>query len=130
MLGIDPAVTSVGPLASVEVGDGRALDTDVAGALVALVDATYATTNEIAVGDTIDVAGSDVEIVGIVASTADSADGPDPAARPSLARALATGFVLALCAVLVAGIAVATMSALRLLLTPITTAVSSALLPW
>lgn len=74
VLGIDPAVTSAGPLASVEVGDGRALDTEDAGALVALVDATYATTNEIAVGDTIDVAGSDVEIVGIVASTADSAD--------------------------------------------------------
>ncbi|AKV86092.1 hypothetical protein AKG07_07055 [Microbacterium sp. CGR1] len=74
VLGIDPAVTSVGPLASVEVGDGRALDTEDAGALVALVDATYATTNEIAVGDTIDVAGSDVEIVGIVASAADSAD--------------------------------------------------------
>ncbi|WP_394194758.1 ABC transporter permease [Microbacterium foliorum] len=74
VLGIDPAVTSVGPLASVEVSDGRSLDTDDAGALVALVDATYATTNEIAVGDTIDVAGSDVEIVGIVASTADSAD--------------------------------------------------------
>lgn len=74
VLGIDPAVTSVGPLASVEVSDGRALDTDDAGALVALVDATYATTNQIAVGNTIDVAGSDVEIVGIVASTADSAD--------------------------------------------------------
>lgn len=74
VLGIDPAVTSVGPLASVEISDGRALDTDDAGALVALVDATYATTNEIAVGDTIDVAGSEVEIVGIVASTSDSAD--------------------------------------------------------
>ncbi|WP_311259762.1 ABC transporter permease [Microbacterium sp. WCS2018Hpa-9] len=74
VLGIDPAVTSVGPLASVEVSDGRALDSDDAGALVALVDATYATTNEIAVGATIDVAGSDVEVVGIVASTSDSAD--------------------------------------------------------
>ncbi|MCS3443633.1 ABC transporter permease [Microbacterium phyllosphaerae] len=74
VLGIDPAVTSVGPLASVAVSDGRALDSDDAGALVALVDATYATTNEIAVGDTIDVAGSDVEVVGIVASTSDSAD--------------------------------------------------------
>lgn len=74
VLGIDPAVTSVGPLASVEVSDGRALDTDDAGALVALVDATYATTNEVAVGDTIDVAGSDVEVVGVVASTSDSAD--------------------------------------------------------
>ena len=74
VLGIDPAVTSVGPLASVEISDGRALDTDDAGRLVALVDATYATTNEIAVGDTIDVAGSDVEVVGVVASTSDSAD--------------------------------------------------------
>ena len=74
VLGIDPAVTSVGPLASVAISDGRALDTDDAGALVALVDATYATTNEIAVGDTIDVAGSDVEVVGVVASTSDSAD--------------------------------------------------------
>lgn len=74
VLGIDPAVTSVGPLASVAISDGRALDTDDAGALVALVDATYATTNEIAVGDAIDVAGSDVEVVGVVASTSDSAD--------------------------------------------------------
>ncbi|MFJ4174577.1 ABC transporter permease [Microbacterium sp. NPDC089696] len=74
VLGIDPAATSVGPLASVEVSDGRALDSDDGGALVALVDATYASTNEIGVGDTIDVAGSGVEVVGIVASTSGSAD--------------------------------------------------------
>ncbi|MFB4350365.1 ABC transporter permease [Microbacterium sp. CR_7] len=74
VLGIDPAAASVGPLASVEVSDGRALDSDDGGSLVALVDASYATTNEIAVGDAIDVAGSDVEVVGIVASTSDSAD--------------------------------------------------------
>ncbi|PCE15963.1 hypothetical protein AUC47_10640 [Microbacterium sp. SZ1] len=74
VLGIDPVATSVGPLASVEVSDGRALDADDAGSLVALVDASYAATNEIAVGDTIDVAGSDVEVVGIVSSTPDSAD--------------------------------------------------------
>lgn len=74
VLGVDPDATSVGPLASVEVTDGRALDGDDSGALVALVDATYGTTKEIAVGDTIDVAGSAVEVVGIVASTSDSAD--------------------------------------------------------
>lgn len=74
VLGIDPAVTSVGPLASVAIDEGRALDADDAGALVAVVDATYATTNEITVGDTIEVAGTDVEVVGIVASTSDSAD--------------------------------------------------------
>ncbi len=74
VLGIDPAATAVGPLASVEVSDGRAFDGDDSGALVALVDSTYATTNEIAVGDTIDVAGSDVEVVGILTSTSDAAD--------------------------------------------------------
>ncbi|GGM55302.1 ABC transporter permease [Microbacterium saperdae] len=74
VLGIDPAATAVGPLASVEVSDGRAFDGDDSGALVALVDSTYATTNEIAVGDTIDVAGSDVEVVGILSSTSDAAD--------------------------------------------------------
>lgn len=74
VLGIDPAATAVGPLASVEVSDGRAFDGDDSGALVALVDSTYSTTNEIAVGDTIDVAGSDVEVVGILTSTSDAAD--------------------------------------------------------
>jgi ABC-type antimicrobial peptide transport system permease subunit len=74
VLGIDPAATSVGPLASTEVTDGREFDADDAEALVALVDSTYAGTNEIAVGDTIDVAGSDVEVVGILGSTSDSAD--------------------------------------------------------
>jgi len=74
VLGIDPAATSVGPLASAEVTDGRGFDADDAEALVALVDSTYAGTDEIAVGDTIDVAGSDVEVVGILGSTSDSAD--------------------------------------------------------
>lgn len=74
VLGIDPAATSVGPLASAEVTGGRGFDADDADALVALVDSTYASTNEIAVGDTIDVAGSDVEVVGILGSTSDSAD--------------------------------------------------------
>lgn len=74
VLGIDPAATAVGPLASAEVTAGRAMDADDAGALVALVDSTYATTAEIAVGDVIDVAGSDVEVVGLLASTSDAAD--------------------------------------------------------
>lgn len=74
VLGIDPAATAIGPLASAEVSDGRGLDADDAGKSVALVDSTYATTQEIAVGDTIDVAGSSVEVVGILTSTADAAD--------------------------------------------------------
>jgi ABC-type antimicrobial peptide transport system permease subunit len=74
VLGIDPSAEAIGPLASTEIGDGRAFDADDSGALVALVDSTYATTNEIAVGDTIDVAGSDAEVVGILSSTSDAAD--------------------------------------------------------
>ena len=74
VLGIDPAADAIGPLASAEVSDGRGFDADDSGALVALVDSTYATTNDIAVGDTIDVAGSDVDVVGILASTSDAAD--------------------------------------------------------
>ncbi|WP_460801785.1 ABC transporter permease [Microbacterium sp. GXF6406] len=74
VLGIDPEGTAIGPLASVEVSDGRAFDADDAQALVALVDGSYASTAEIAVGDVLDVAGAEVEVVGIVASTSDSAD--------------------------------------------------------
>lgn len=74
VLGIDPGADAIGPLASVVVSDGRAFDAADSGELVALVDSSYAATSEIAVGDTIDVAGSDVEVVGIVASTSDSAD--------------------------------------------------------
>lgn len=74
VLGIDPAATAVGPMASATVMDGRGLDADDAEALVAMVDSTYASTNGITVGDTIDVAGSDVEVVGILGSTSDSAD--------------------------------------------------------
>ncbi|MFC7944257.1 ABC transporter permease [Microbacterium oxydans] len=74
VLGIDPAATAVGPMASATVTDGRGLDADDAEALVAMVDSTYASTNGITVGDTIDVAGSDVEVIGILGSTSDSAD--------------------------------------------------------
>ncbi|GAA4720140.1 hypothetical protein GCM10023216_06220 [Isoptericola chiayiensis] len=65
--GVDPAVTAVGPLTTLEVADGRGLedgDTE-----AAVLDATYAETAEIAVGDTIDVGGTDVEVVGTVGST-------------------------------------------------------------
>jgi putative ABC transport system permease protein len=67
--GVDPAADAVGPLTTVELADGRTLDTDDASAEVAVVDATYAETNELAVGDTVSVGGTDVEIVGTVASS-------------------------------------------------------------
>lgn len=74
VLGIDPGAAAIGPLASAKIDGGRGFEVDDRGQLVALVDSTYATSEEIAVGDTIDVAGSDVEVVGILASTSGTAD--------------------------------------------------------
>lgn len=74
VLGVSTDTTGVGPLSAVEVTDGRALEAADAGAEVAVVDATYAASEEIAVGDSIDVGGTDVEVVGIVASTSADAD--------------------------------------------------------
>jgi len=75
VLGVDPSAdTSVGPLSSVKVSTGRALDAADAGQLVAVADSTYATSKSLSVGSTIDVGGSTVKIVGIVTSSSDSAD--------------------------------------------------------
>ncbi|MDQ0574070.1 ABC transporter permease [Agromyces albus] len=69
VLGLDPAADAVGPLSSVELDEGRGLEASDAGQAVAVLDASYATSAELAVGDTIDVGGTDFEIVGTVTST-------------------------------------------------------------
>lgn len=74
VLGIDPSTTALGPLSAVTLTDGRGIDADDVGADVAVLDATYASSNDLAVGGTIDIAGTPVEIVGIVASTSSAAD--------------------------------------------------------
>lgn len=74
VLGIDPAVTTVGPMTAVSVSDGRALEASDAGTDVAVLDATYATSAGLAVGDTFDVGGTSFEVVGIVASASSDAD--------------------------------------------------------
>lgn len=74
VLGIDASNTAVGPLSAVSVVDGRALTTGDDGTDVAVLDQTYATSSDLAVGDTIDVGGTDMKIVGIIASTSNSAD--------------------------------------------------------
>ncbi len=73
VLGVDPAA-SVGPLSSVSVTEGRALGSADAGTDVAVVDATYAASAGLAVGGAIDVAGTSMQIVGIVASASADAD--------------------------------------------------------
>ncbi|MFG6445150.1 ABC transporter permease [Microbacterium sp. P06] len=74
VLGVDPATAAVGPLSAVTVTEGRGLDDGDAGADVAVLDSGYASTNELAVGGTVEVAGTAMEIVGIVASTSSDAD--------------------------------------------------------
>lgn len=74
VLGIDPAATAVGPLSSVELVSGRVLESADQGQDVVVLDETYATTSELAVGDSIDVGGTAMEVVGIVGSTSSDAD--------------------------------------------------------
>ncbi|MFT4136716.1 ABC transporter permease [Microbacterium sp.] len=74
VLGIDPSATAVGPLSAVSLTDGRGLDADDVGQDVAVLDASYATSAGLAVGGTIDVGGTSMQIVGIVSSTSSDAD--------------------------------------------------------
>lgn len=74
VLGIEPGSDAVGPLSAVSATEGRALAADDAGADVAVLDATYAASAGVAVGDTIDIGGTSFEVVGIVASASSAAD--------------------------------------------------------
>jgi len=74
VLGVDPSAEALGPLASIEVSSGRGLESSDAGTYVALLDSNYATSSDLAVGDTITIADTDFEIVGVVSSTSTSSD--------------------------------------------------------
>ncbi|MDR5699488.1 ABC transporter permease [Agromyces aerolatus] len=74
VLGLDPAAAAVGPLSSVELAEGRGLEASDTGQAVAVLDASYATTAELAVGDRIDVGGTEFEVVGTVSSTSADAE--------------------------------------------------------
>lgn len=65
--GVDPDAAAVGPLTTIEVADGRPLEAGDTGA--AVLDAAYAESAELAVGDTVSVGGTDLEVVGTVTST-------------------------------------------------------------
>jgi putative ABC transport system permease protein len=71
--GLDPSAAAVGPLTSASLVDGRALTADDAGADVVVLDQSYATSAELAVGDTLAIGGTDFAVVGIVASTSSDA---------------------------------------------------------
>ncbi|GAB3164550.1 ABC transporter permease [Myceligenerans halotolerans] len=67
--GIDPATAAVGPLTTTEIADGRTFEASDAGQDVAVLDAVYAEQEEIGVGDTVTVGGSELEVIGTVSST-------------------------------------------------------------
>jgi putative ABC transport system permease protein len=72
VIGLDPAADAVGPLSAVELTDGRGLAASDAGKPNAVVDSTYATTNSLSVGSTLDVGGTTFTVVGLVSSTSGS----------------------------------------------------------
>jgi putative ABC transport system permease protein len=74
VMGLDVDASSVGPLTTVTVDEGRALEKSDAGDYVAVLDSAYATTAELAVGDSLIVGGEEFEIVGIVSSTSAEAE--------------------------------------------------------
>lgn len=65
--------SSVGPVAATSLVVGRYFDSGDAAADVALVSESYAGSEELTIGDTVTVGSTDVEIVGIVASSSASA---------------------------------------------------------
>ncbi len=90
VLGIDPAGAAVGPLSAVELSAGRGLEASDAGQAVAVLDASYATSAELAVGDSIHVGGTDFEVVGTVTSTsADAATAANVYIPLDLAQSIA-----------------------------------------
>ncbi len=74
VMGVESDAAALGPLSAVTVSEGRGLESSDSGQFVAVIDATYAATAELAVGDTLEIAGEDFEVVGVVTSTSDEAD--------------------------------------------------------
>lgn len=67
IMGVDPTATEVGPMSDMTVSDGALLTTNSADSLEAVVSASYATDNSLAVGDTITLGeDTEVEVVGIL----------------------------------------------------------------
>lgn len=72
--GIDVAGEAVGPLTAATLSDGRTFTADDAGKDVVVLDSSYATSADLAVGDTVSIGGTDFEVIGLVSSgSADAA---------------------------------------------------------
>lgn len=69
VMGVDPTAKAVGPISAVALANGRGLTASDVGQTNAVLDAAYATTSSLAVGDTVDIGGTSFTIVGLVGST-------------------------------------------------------------
>ncbi|MCI0386639.1 ABC transporter permease [Streptomyces sp. CNQ085] len=76
LYGTDVRTPGLGPLTSSAITDGRGFGEDETDADVAVVDSAHAESEDIAVGDSLDVAGTGFEVVGIA-----TADSGQPAAQ-------------------------------------------------
>lgn len=70
--GIPVSGDAVGPLTSTELTTGRTFTAKDAGKDVVVLDASYAKSESKAVGDTVDIGGTDFEVIGVVTSTGSS----------------------------------------------------------
>lgn len=66
--GVEPGADALGPLSVARLAEGRGLEASDADAAVALLSTTYAETEELAVGATTTVGGTEVEVVGLLTS--------------------------------------------------------------
>jgi ABC-type antimicrobial peptide transport system permease subunit len=70
--GVDPNISTVGPLSGVKITSGRNFQTSDADSMNALVDSAYAKAQKIVSGATISIGGKNFTVIGIVASTSAS----------------------------------------------------------
>jgi len=71
--GIDVTGSAVGPLTAATLTDGRSFTADDVATNVVILDSSYATASELAVGDTVSIGGEDFEVIGLVASSSSDA---------------------------------------------------------
>lgn len=73
VLGVPTGGSDLGPLSATTLTDGAGFSTDEAAPLEAILDSAYATTAELAVGDTVSIGNGELSVVGIVTSDLESA---------------------------------------------------------
>jgi ABC-type antimicrobial peptide transport system permease subunit len=73
VLGVDPTGDAAGPLSATTLTKGRSLAAKDAGKEVVVLDASYAKTASLTVGDTTTIGGKDFSVIGIVSPTGSDA---------------------------------------------------------